>query len=411
MSEQITVTLPDGSTAQVAPGTTPPRSPRDRAAAWQRPRSPRRPTASGSTSIARSTTTSRCAIIVPDSDDGREVLRHSTAHVLAEAVTRLFPGAKYAIGPAIADGFYYDFELPGGETFSEDDLAQIEHEMRDDREARPAVRARGALATTTRCRCSPTSRTSARSSRRCAPATRRARTRARPVTTARACRVYRNVVDGDTCFIDLCRGPHVPSTEAARRVQAHEGRGRVLARQREGPDAAAHLRHRVGVEGGARRAPAPPRGSRAPRPPQARSSSSTCSRSPRRSAPASRCSTRRVRSCGASWRSTRASGTRRRGYEFVNSPHITQGGPVRDLGPPRLVRRRHVPAHAPRRGRAGRRGHHLLPEADELPVPRPDLQAPHTVVPRAAAAVLRVRLRCTATRSRAWCTASRACAA
>src|SRR5262245_54301096 len=69
-------------------------------------------------------------IVVPASDEGREVLRHSTAHVMAEAVTRLFPGAKYAIGPAIADGFYYDFELPGGETFSDDDLAKIEAEMR-----------------------------------------------------------------------------------------------------------------------------------------------------------------------------------------------------------------------------------------------------------------------------------------
>src|SRR5262249_22741847 len=69
-------------------------------------------------------------IIVPDSNDGREVLRHSTAHVLAEAVTRLFPGAKYAIGPAIADGFYYDFDLPNGQTFSEDDLAKIDAEMR-----------------------------------------------------------------------------------------------------------------------------------------------------------------------------------------------------------------------------------------------------------------------------------------
>ena len=51
----------------------------------------------------------RVAIITPGSDDGREVLRHSTAHVMAQAVRDLFPGAKYAIGPAIADGFYYDF--------------------------------------------------------------------------------------------------------------------------------------------------------------------------------------------------------------------------------------------------------------------------------------------------------------
>ncbi len=61
-------------------------------------------------------TTPRVAIITPDSDDGREVLRHSTAHVMAQAVSDLFPGAKYAIGPAIADGFYYDFELPTAST-------------------------------------------------------------------------------------------------------------------------------------------------------------------------------------------------------------------------------------------------------------------------------------------------------
>ncbi|MEI6710445.1 MAG: threonine--tRNA ligase, partial [Actinomycetota bacterium] len=56
--------------------------------------------------------------------------RHSTAHVLAQAVTRLWPGAHFAIGPAIADGFYYDFELPGNGSFSDDDLPRIEAEMR-----------------------------------------------------------------------------------------------------------------------------------------------------------------------------------------------------------------------------------------------------------------------------------------
>jgi len=65
------------------------------------------------------------------SDAGREVLRHSTAHVLAQAVLRLWPGAHYAIGPAIADGFYYDFELPGGVSIHEDDLSRIEGAMRE----------------------------------------------------------------------------------------------------------------------------------------------------------------------------------------------------------------------------------------------------------------------------------------
>ena len=70
------------------------------------------------------------SIVTPASDMGRDVLRHSTAHVLAQAVTRLWPGAHYAIGPAIRDGFYYDFALPNGARFSDDDLERIEAEMR-----------------------------------------------------------------------------------------------------------------------------------------------------------------------------------------------------------------------------------------------------------------------------------------
>ncbi len=70
------------------------------------------------------------SIVTADSDAGREVLRHSTAHVLAQAVRRLWPGAKYAIGPVIENGFYYDFELPGGAHFSEEDLERIDAEMR-----------------------------------------------------------------------------------------------------------------------------------------------------------------------------------------------------------------------------------------------------------------------------------------
>ena len=71
------------------------------------------------------------AIVTADTEEGRHVLRHSTAHVLAQAVTRLWPGAKYAIGPAIENGFYYDFDLPGGGHFSEDDLRTIEAKMRE----------------------------------------------------------------------------------------------------------------------------------------------------------------------------------------------------------------------------------------------------------------------------------------
>jgi threonyl-tRNA synthetase len=63
-----------------------------------------------------------------DDPDALMVLRHSTAHLLAEAVMRLHPGVKIAIGPPIADGFYYDFEFP--EPISESDLEAIEEEMR-----------------------------------------------------------------------------------------------------------------------------------------------------------------------------------------------------------------------------------------------------------------------------------------
>ena len=60
--------------------------------------------------------------------DALYVLRHSTAHLLAEAAMRLHPGVKIAIGPPIDDGFYYDFEFP--EPISEDDLVAVEEEMR-----------------------------------------------------------------------------------------------------------------------------------------------------------------------------------------------------------------------------------------------------------------------------------------
>src|SRR6202034_245525 len=61
----------------------------------------------------------------------RCTLRHSTPHVRAKAVTDLWPGARFAIGPPIEDGFYYDFELPGGAHFSDDDLGRIEATMRE----------------------------------------------------------------------------------------------------------------------------------------------------------------------------------------------------------------------------------------------------------------------------------------
>ena len=58
---------------------------------------------------------------------GLEIMRHSASHILAIAVKRLFPGVKLGIGPAIENGFYYDFDLK--HTFSQHDLEKIEKEL------------------------------------------------------------------------------------------------------------------------------------------------------------------------------------------------------------------------------------------------------------------------------------------
>ena len=63
-----------------------------------------------------------------DEELGRDALRHTASHILAQAVKRLYPDAKLAIGPAIKDGFYYDFDKEG--SFTEDDLTKLEAEMK-----------------------------------------------------------------------------------------------------------------------------------------------------------------------------------------------------------------------------------------------------------------------------------------
>ena len=128
MSE-ISVLLPDGSERSVAEGTTV----LDLAGAISRNLA-KAAVAAVIDDLETDLSTplpngARVRIVTGDSDEGRHVLRHSTAHVMAQAVTRVFPGAKYTIGPAIENGFYYDFDL-GGRTFTEDDLARVEAEMR-----------------------------------------------------------------------------------------------------------------------------------------------------------------------------------------------------------------------------------------------------------------------------------------
>ncbi|MEY3977982.1 MAG: hypothetical protein RLZZ284_838, partial [Actinomycetota bacterium] len=146
------------------------------------------------------------AIITADSDAGRHVLRHSTAHVMAQAVLQLFPGAKFTIGPAIEDGFYYDFELPGGRTFTDDDLASITQRMQEIVQAdQPFVRSEMAPAQALALfadqpyKCEIIQRVTSGAADD---------GDAGEVGGGDSVSVYRN----SDSFVDLCRGPHVPST-------------------------------------------------------------------------------------------------------------------------------------------------------------------------------------------------------
>ncbi|MEA2458260.1 MAG: threonyl-tRNA synthetase, partial [Thermoleophilaceae bacterium] len=69
-------------------------------------------------------------IITQRSHEALELIRHDAAHVLAEAVLELYPGVKISIGPAIENGFYYDFEFPEGVKVSDEDFEAIEQRMR-----------------------------------------------------------------------------------------------------------------------------------------------------------------------------------------------------------------------------------------------------------------------------------------
>ncbi len=310
MSEQITVTLPDGSRREHPRGTTPAAVAAEISARLAKAAVAAKADGSWIDLGTPLTHDTDLQLVVADTDGGREVLRHSTAHVMAEAVTRLFPGAKYAIGPAIDDGFYYDFELPGGATFSDDDLGRIEAEMRkivkaDEQFDREELSYDDALALFAD---QPYKREIIEKVR---DGDASAEDSGEVGGDGAGVSVYRNLAGDNVAFTDLCRGPHVPSTGKLGAFKLHEGRGRVLARQREGSDAPAHLRHRVGVEDARSTTTCTDSKKRRSATTASSAPSSTCSRSPRRSARGSRCSTRRARWCGASWRSTRGNGTRR----------------------------------------------------------------------------------------------------
>jgi threonyl-tRNA synthetase len=147
------------------------------------------------------------APITVDSAAGRDILRHSTAHVMAQAVTDLFPEAKWAIGPPVEDGFYYDFEV--ARPFTPEDLEHIEARMRE------------LLAAKQRFERAELTRDEALALFADQPYKREVIERVEPseVDIAQGqdeptFTVYRNVdPEGDEAWVDLCRGPHLSSTD------------------------------------------------------------------------------------------------------------------------------------------------------------------------------------------------------
>src|SRR6202167_2158286 len=135
----LTVTLPDGNALELPDGATGadaaaaigPGLARAALAIWLNPstegaepelRDLARPLPDGA----------RIAILTARSEGEEPVglIRHDAAHVLAAAVMELYPGVKISIGPAIEQGFYYDFEFPAGTSISEADFPEIEAKMR-----------------------------------------------------------------------------------------------------------------------------------------------------------------------------------------------------------------------------------------------------------------------------------------
>jgi threonyl-tRNA synthetase len=145
-----------------------------------------------------------------DSADGRAILRHSTAHVMAQAVQEVFPEAKLGIGPPIKDGFYYDFQV--ARPFTPDDLKLIEQRMQ-------AIIKQGQ-----RFSRRPISDDAAREELRDEPfkleliglkgSAATAADGAGAEVGAGELTIYDNVdaKSGELCWKDLCRGPHLPGT-------------------------------------------------------------------------------------------------------------------------------------------------------------------------------------------------------
>ena len=241
------------------------------------------------------------SIVTSSSEEGRAVLRHSSAHVLAQAVLRLWPGAHYAIGPVIENGFYYDFELPGGASFSDDDLVRIEAVMREIMaEDQPFIRHEHTIEEGLELFDDQPFKVEIIE----AVGAGSEEVDADPNAPDAVVSTYWNA----PTFTDLCRGPHVPATSRL----GHFKLMRVAGAYWRGDEHRPQLQRIYGTASSPkRRSPSTWNGSRRPNGGTTASSarSSTCSPSPRRSVRGSPSFTRRVAPSGASWRTTRASAT------------------------------------------------------------------------------------------------------
>lgn len=144
-----------------------------------------------------------------ESADGLNILRHSTAHVLAQAVQRINPQANLGIGPPITDGFYYDFGVE--EPFSTDDLKAIKKEM--ERIVREGQRFVRRVVTDDEARAELAAEPFKLELIGLKGGSKDAAEGASVEVGAGELTIYDNVSrDGETVWKDLCRGPHVPST-------------------------------------------------------------------------------------------------------------------------------------------------------------------------------------------------------
>ncbi|MDQ4039057.1 MAG: threonine--tRNA ligase [Actinomycetota bacterium] len=151
--------------------------------------------------------------VLMSSPHGRNVLRHSTAHVLAQAVQDLFPAAKLGIGPPIENGFYYDFDVP--EPFKPEDIKRIESRMRDIIKTRQRFSRRVVTEEAARTELSAEPYKLELIGLKGSAATEAAEGASAEVGGSELT-VYDNLdaKTGERVWGDLCRGPHLPSTRS-----------------------------------------------------------------------------------------------------------------------------------------------------------------------------------------------------